>query len=137
SRMRRGDQPRGERRRRGAAGGGRHRRIHPAAGRDRPGPLNRIAALGLFACAIRGGPVELVEPDAADAQVHWSDAALAIVLADARAAARLPFALEGAGPGGAEAGACDHRLARALVLRSLAWARAGTGRAQVEDVLSG
>src|SRR5690606_11231427 len=81
---------RGERRRRGAAGGGRHRRIHPAAGRDRPGPLNRIAALGLFACAIRGGPVELVEPDAADAQVHWSDAALAIVLADARAAARLP-----------------------------------------------
>lgn len=99
--------------------------------------MNRIAALGLFACAIRGGPVELVEPDAADAQVHWSDAALAIVLADARAAARLPFALEGAGPGGAEAGACDHRLARALVLRSLAWARAGTGRAQVEDVLSG
>ncbi len=99
----------------------------------------------MLACAIRGGPVELVEPDAADARVHWSEAALAIAIADARAVARLPLAARESDRAGAERDADrsdqgrlepEHRLERARILRGLAWVRAGTEAGAIDALLA-
>src|SRR5690606_26834502 len=131
-RVRRRDQPRGGRRRRHPAGGNRHRRDHPAAGPGRHGRLSRATSLAMFACAIRGGPVALVESDERGAQRHWSEAALGIAGVDIDTPVELPL-----GDGDADHAdeAAEHELLRARVLRGLAWRRAGTAAFDVEAFL--
>jgi len=86
----------------------------------------------MFACAIRGGPVALVESDERGAQRHWSEAALGIAGVDIDTPVELPL-----GDGDADHAdeAAEHELLRARVLRGLAWRRAGTAAFDVEAFL--
>ncbi len=94
-------------------------------------PLASHASLVMFASAVRGGPVELVDdgsagragPDADVAWQHWSTAALEIAATDIATPVELRLDVA-EGDEGDEARDRDLILAR--ILRSLAWRRAGS-----------
>lgn len=98
-------------------------------------PPGMPAALVMFACAIRGGPVDLVDavagvtpgPGGHDGHRHWSVTALEIAATDAATPVELRL----------EAGDTQDRdAAVARILRSLAWRRAGSAGLDLEDFLA-
>lgn len=107
-----------------------------AAGRGRPGTRDRLPAvaqapLAMFACAIRGGPVELLEADAPpaghDAPPHWTEEALRIAATDTDAPVELRL----------EALPTDeHGTALARIVRALAWGRAGSTALDIDAFLA-